>query len=144
MVRSRACVGRRRAVICRKCGEPDRRGSAADRRRSRQRLLNGENGLGGNGVITVCIYCLTLLSNAGGGSFEVVVDGKRRYLPVERLERDRLMGCGSPYAFWNLAPACGPCNRARTYAELEIPDGCAFGPETVEKVEALTKRQRTA
>lgn len=103
--------------MCRRCGEPDRRGNAEQRRRRRDRLLDQY----GNGVVCPCIYCGVLLAHERG---YLAVAGRR--LRIDRLEQDRLMP-GGPYALWNLVPACGPCNRARTYAEQHIPDGCEYG-----------------
>lgn len=104
--------------VCRKCGEPDRRGSATTRRRSRARLLADY----GNGEIALCVWCGDLVGNVKD-SF--VVGGRR--LEIHRLERDRLMP-GEGYAYWNLVPSCGPCNRARAYAEQGFDNPiCYFG-----------------
>lgn len=89
--------------MCRKCGEPDRRGGAPARRASKLNLLKRD----GDGTTCPCYWCGTPLTFA-------------------TLERDRLQ-VGGPYALWNLVPACGPCNRARTYEEQLVPDGCYFG-----------------
>lgn len=108
--------------MCRKCGEPDRRGSSKVRRHRRKRLLEGAGGsYGGNGVITVCAWCHCLLGEHAG---YLAVGGRR--LPIRRLEQDRIMP-GGPYALYNLVPACGPCNKGRAYDEQVFDEGCWFG-----------------
>ena len=111
--------------MCRKCGEPDRRGSSKVRRHRRKRLLEGAGGanLGGNGVITACIWCFCLLGDRAG---YLAVGGRR--IPVLRMEQDRLMP-GGPYSLYNLGPACPKCNKARAYDQVEFPDGCWFGSD---------------
>lgn len=110
--------------MCRRCGEPDKRGSAAVRRRRTQRLLD----LHGNGTICPCTWCGALLGATPG---YLAVPAARRRIPILKLERDRLIPGGS-YALWNLVPACGPCNNARAYEAAEagrvaFPDGCQYG-----------------
>lgn len=109
--------------MCRKCGEPDLRGSSSRRRQRRKRLLEGAGAwtFGGNGTVTACVWCSVLLADHAG---YLAVGGVR--LPVRKLEQDRVM-VGGPYSLWNLVASCGPCNRSRTYLEQEIPEGCAFG-----------------
>lgn len=94
------------------------------RRHRRKRLLEGAGAAshGGNGVITACLWCGVLLGDKPG---RLVVGG--RALRIERLEQDRLMP-GGPYALYNLVASCPRCNKARTYTERELPDGCLFGP----------------
>lgn len=118
--------------MCRKCGEPDRRGSSSRRRRRRAQLLEGAGGIttGGNGVMTGCVWCGCLLADVPG-YLRVDIDGERRHLRIRRLEQDRIQA-GGPYVLWNLIAACGPCNRARVYTELVVADGCYFGPATLE------------
>jgi hypothetical protein len=88
--------------MCRRCGEPDRRGFARDRRARKQRLLDKF----GNGVECPCTWCGTTLTWA-------------------TLQQDRIVP-GGPYRRDNLAPSCGPCNIARRL--FDIPDGCEYGP----------------
>lgn len=109
--------------MCRRCGEPDRRPGAARRRQLTKRLLE----IHGNGVICPCWLCDGLLGAQPGYLTVTDPDGKVRRLKIQKLERDRLEP-GGPYSLWNLMPACGPCNRARTYDTREIPDGCDYGP----------------
>lgn len=85
-------------------------------------MLEGAGGaIAGNGVITVCVWCYCLLGDRAG----YLAVGDRR-LAVRRLEQDRLMP-GGPYSLYNLVPACGPCNRARSYDEQIFEDGCEYG-----------------
>lgn len=106
--------------MCRRCGEPDKRGSAAQRRRRAQSLLDEF----GNGVVCPCVWC---------GELVGVVAGWLRVagyvLPVGKLEQDRLDPLGS-YFRRNVVPACGPCNRARHYGDERLiqPEGCEYGP----------------
>lgn len=65
-----------------------------------------------------------LVSNTPGRGY-LAAGGKR--IPVVYMERDRIKP-GGPYSLWNLQPACGPCNRARTYMERQVDDGCTYGP----------------
>lgn len=124
--------------MCRRCGEPDRRGSAEIRRRRRRALLRGlHNSFGGNGVITVCVWCGVLVAEHAGYLPVVLPGGRVQRLPIRKLEQDRLRGHGSPYSLWNLVPACGPCNKARTYDMYEIPPGCPFGPEVAARRRAF-------
>jgi hypothetical protein len=88
--------------MCRRCGEPDRRGSARNRRARKAYLLAAF----GNGVQCPCIWCGTTLTFA-------------------TLQQDRLVA-GGPYRRDNLVPSCGRCNIARRL--LDIPDGCQYGP----------------
>lgn len=119
--------------MCRTCGEPDLRGSAARRRGRRKRLLEGAGPGGvGNGTITVCFWCDVLLGDRRGYLAVTLPDGTHKRLPILRLEQDRLQA-GGPYSLYNLVPACGPCNRARTYDRVEIPDGCEYGPVQPER-----------
>jgi hypothetical protein len=122
--------------MCRRCGEPDRRGPAKARRRRRDLLLNGMNGLGGNGTVTVCVHCHVLLGAVADTL--TITDPARPFRPIgleiRKLEQDRILGLGTPYNHSNVQPACGPCNRARTYEQAEIPEGCQFGPELAEAV----------
>lgn len=90
--------------MCRRCGEPDRRGNSRDRRATKRWLLDTF----GDGVSCPCTWCA-------------------KPLYAGTVQKDRLMQ-GGPYARWNLVPACGPCNRRRTYENLEVASGCAFGP----------------
>lgn len=90
------------AAMCRRCGEPDRRGKARERR-ARKRWLLKEFG---DGVTCPCTWC-----------------GKT--LTFTTLQQDRLVP-GGPYRRDNLVPACGPCNIGRN-AE-HIPEGCEYGP----------------
>jgi 5-methylcytosine-specific restriction endonuclease McrA len=73
----------------------DHRGSATARRASKRRLLR----VYGDGE-----HCLCAL-------------GCGTVLDFTTVERDRIEA-GGPYAFWNLQPACGPCNKARSDKSL--------------------------
>jgi hypothetical protein len=88
--------------MCRRCGEPDRRGSARARRARKLWLL----ATFGDGTECPCFWCGTSLS-------------------LFTLQQDRLVP-GGPYRRENLVPACGRCNIARNGAS--IPDGCHYGP----------------
>lgn len=130
--------------MCRKCGESDRRGSSKVRRQRRRRLLEGAGGVttGGNGVITACVWCGHLVGDIPG-HLRVVIDGRVRHLRIRKLEQDRIRA-GGPYSLWNLAAACGQCNRARVYDDLEIIDGCLYGPSTREGVIAARAARQLA
>lgn len=121
--------------MCRRCGEPDRRGSNRDRKRRRSQLLEGGGGIttGGNGVLTACVWCNCLVGDVSDALPLTLPDGTDVLLPVELMEQDRIQ-MGGPYALWNLVASCGPCNRARLYEELEIAEGCLYGPETLARV----------
>lgn len=86
--------------MCRKCGEPDRRGSARNRRARKRWMLKTF----GDGITCTCWLCGVELT----------------YLTVTA---DRIVP-GGPYRRSNIAPACMGCNIARSNA----PEGCAFGP----------------
>ena len=88
--------------MCRRCGEPDRRGKARDRRARKHWLL----ATFGDGAECPCFWCGTPLSMA-------------------TLQQDRLVA-GGPYRRDNIVPACARCNIARH--GHEIPDGCEYGP----------------
>jgi hypothetical protein len=88
--------------MCRRCGEPDRRGSARARRARKQWLLAAF----GDGVECPCFWCGTALN-------------------LLTLQQDRLVP-GGPYRRENLVPACSGCNIARNGAS--IPEGCRYGP----------------
>lgn len=124
--------------MCRRCGEPDRRGPARARRIRKSKLLAGAGveSPGGNGVITVCTWCFCLLGLEAGTLAVADHTGAELVLEVRKLEEDRLAGNGSPYRMDNLVASCHPCNIGRVYDTLEIPEGCAFGPESIELVRA--------
>ena len=103
--------------MCRRCGEPDRRGSAEDRRRRRSRMLSEY----GNGVVCPCWWCGTLLGVRRG--YLTTPAGR---LAIHRLEQDRLIPGGS-YAYDNVVPACRSCNHARAVDQQQWADGCDFG-----------------
>jgi hypothetical protein len=88
--------------MCRRCGEPDRRGAARNRRARKRYLLNEF----GDGKTCPCIWCGITLNWA-------------------TLQQDRLVP-GGPYSKANVLPSCGPCNIARNF--WNIPDGCEYGP----------------
>jgi hypothetical protein len=88
--------------MCRRCGEPDRRGSSRDRRARKQWLLTRF----GDGINCPCFWC-------------------GRPLSLFTLQQDRLVA-GGPYRRDNLVPACAGCNIARNGDG--IPDGCLYGP----------------
>jgi hypothetical protein len=88
--------------MCRRCGEPDRRGSARNRRARKQWLLTKF----GDGVECPCTWCGVTLT-------------------VFTLQQDRLVP-GGPYRRDNLVPACARCNIARN--GHAIPEGCDYGP----------------
>jgi hypothetical protein len=88
--------------MCRRCGDPDRRGSARARRARKQWLLAAF----GDGVECPCFWCGTALN-------------------LLTLQQDRLVP-GGPYRRENLVPACSGCNIARNGAS--IPEGCRYGP----------------
>lgn len=107
--------------MCRRCGEPDRRPGAARRRQLTARLLE----LHGNGVIAPCAWqlvgCEVLVAAQPG---VLVVGGQ--VIRLGKLERDRIIPGGS-YGLYNLLPACGPCNRQRSWMDGNMPDGCDYG-----------------
>lgn len=88
--------------MCRRCGEPDRRGSARNRRARKQWLLTKF----GDGAQCPCTWCGVTLT-------------------VFTLQQDRLVP-GGPYRRDNLVPACARCNIARNGES--IPEGCDYGP----------------
>jgi hypothetical protein len=85
-------------LMCRRCGEPDRRGPAKARRRRRDLLLNGMNGLGGNGTVTVCVHCHVLLGAVADTL--TITDPARPFRPIgleiRKLEQDRIARAGHP------------------------------------------------
>ncbi len=87
--------------MCRRCGEPDKRGPAHQRRRRRAWLLAEF----GDGTSAPCAWCAKPLTRA-------------------TLQVDRLIPGGS-YARANIVPACAGCNVARTY--MPTPEGCRYG-----------------
>lgn len=87
--------------MCRRCGEPDKRGSNRNRRARKLWFLTEF----GDGEKVPCYLC-------------------DRPLTYAEVTADRLVP-GGPYARWNVRPACLPCNRSR--ARPEIPDGCLYG-----------------
>ncbi len=88
--------------MCRRCGEPDRRGKARDRRARKAWLLTTF----GDGHTCPCYWCKSPLT-------------------AFTLQQDRL-NPGGPYRRDNLVPACARCNIARN--AHRIPDGCEYGP----------------
>lgn len=105
--------------MCRRCGETDKRGSAAQRRKRTQALLDEF----GNGIVCPCVWCGDLVGAIAG---QLRVDG--HLLPVGKLEQDRLDPDGSYFA-GNVVPACGPCNRSRpTQTDRPLDPACQFGP----------------
>jgi hypothetical protein len=86
--------------MCRRCGEPDRRGSAASRRARKRWLLTTF----GDGRTCPCFWC-------------------EKPLTWLTVQQDRIVP-GGPYRRANLVPACAGCNLTRHL----IPDGCAYGP----------------
>ena len=87
--------------MCRRCGEPDKRGPARARRRRRQWLADTF----GDGTLVPCTWCGLTLS-------------------IFTLQVDRLVPGGS-YARDNVVPSCAGCNLART--RNPIPEGCSYG-----------------
>lgn len=87
--------------MCRRCGEPDKRGSSRDRRRSKLALLAEF----GDGVTCPCAWCGAVLT-------------------ALTLQRDRLDPRGT-YRRENIVPSCGPCNRAR--AREPMTPACQYG-----------------
>jgi hypothetical protein len=85
--------------MCRRCGEPDKRGNTKNRRARKQWLLTTEFG----GSVGKCVHC-------------------ERELTIFTVEADRIIPGGS-YRRENIWPACGPCNRSRR----DIPEDCAYG-----------------
>ena len=94
------------ACQCRRCGGPDRRPGSKRRRQLRLRLAQ----IHGNGVICPCLWCGDLV---WAEAWQGYVSAGRRRIPVYPMELDRLMPGGS-YGLYNLVPACGGCNRARS------------------------------
>jgi len=76
--------------VCRRCGEPDRRGSAVARRKRKQWLLDTFGW--GSGV--KCWYCPKVLT-------------------LKTVTQDRIVP-GGPYRRSNLLPACLDCNIERS------------------------------
>ena len=106
--------------MCRRCGEPDKRGSAANRRARKQWLLSPESGWGGDGEKVQCwnyAECGTYLS-----FYTMEVD---RIIPGWMCEvcgeacRDHdeaRLGhpfSGGRYVRGNIEPSCGGCNQGR-------------------------------
>ena len=121
--------------MCRRCGAPDRRPGSRDRARLTRRLAE----IHGNGVICPCTWCANLVA-ATPGRLHIPAGphGPGRYLPILKLERDRLMP-GGPYSLWNLVPSCPPCNKARSYGgQLAFPDGCLHGTPDDAQTEAAS------
>lgn len=90
--------------MCRRCGEPDLRPNAKGRRVLRKWLVDTY----GDGRRVQCTWCAT-------------------WLTVATLELDRLVP-GTRYRRDTVVPACPPCNKARTYRDLVVRDGCLYGP----------------
>lgn len=109
--------------MCRRCGEPDRRGNARTRKRRTERLLE----IHGNGEICPCYWCGDLVGRRPGRLHIRGGPGERGvYLRVQQCERDRLKR-GDTYAMWNLVPACPPCNKGREIMDNVVPIGCNIG-----------------
>lgn len=87
--------------MCRRCGERDRRGNAADRRARKHWLLTAY----GDGATAACTWC-------------------EKPLNFVTVQQDRLVP-GGPYRRDNVVPACADCNIRREAAS--IPDGCFYG-----------------
>lgn len=97
--------------MCRRCGEPDRRGNNRDRRRRKQWLLNHF----GDGKT---VECALKLADDCPGTLTLHTVTAERMIP----------GCqGGSYRHSNLLPACLPCNIARGATDYEISEGCVFG-----------------
>lgn len=88
--------------MCRRCGEPDKRGSAKSRRARKRWLL----ATFGDGETCPCTWC-------------------GRDLTFHAVQQDRIIP-GGPYRRDNLIPACADCNIARS--NDRIPEGCEYGP----------------
>lgn len=85
--------------MCRRCGEPDRRGSTRNRRARRAWLLSPASLHGGDGQRVPCFNS----------------DSCGTWLTDQTLEVDRIIPAwrGGSYRRENIRPACGPCNRER-------------------------------
>lgn len=70
----------------------EKRGNSRNRRVRKLRML-ADARFGGNGSTVPCVHC-----------------GRRQ--TYETVQADRIVPGGS-YAYANVQPACGPCNRAR-------------------------------
>lgn len=95
--------------MCRRCGERDKRGNNVQRRRRKQAILNRD----GDGTTVECTW--------------KIHPKCPRTLTLLTMEQDRIEQ-GGPYALNNLVASCGHCNKARLYAQVDIPEGCIFGP----------------
>lgn len=105
--------------MCRRCGEPDRRGSNKSRRARKLRLIRvyGDEAKGTIG----CIWCDKVLNY--------------KTLTVDRL----VPGCeGGTYRWENIAPACRHCNIVRYFTAHEFPDGCEYGPAVPPELEEIS------
>lgn len=92
--------------------DPDRRGSAEDRRRRKRWLLSAESGFGGNGTTVPCVHC--------GKSLDY------HHLTVDRIQP------GGSYRRDNVQPACQYCNSARGNRVDWTPKPRAADPEEVQ------------
>jgi HNH endonuclease len=95
--------------MCRRCGEPDKRGNNQTRRRRRQAIIDRD----GDGTTVQCTW-----------QTHEKCPGE---LTIDTMEQDRIEP-GGPYSLDNLVASCGHCNKARNYRLVEIPEGCVFGP----------------
>lgn len=89
--------------MCRRCGEPDKRGNSLDRLRRKRRFLREF----GDGITCPCAWCGVTLT-------------------IFTVEADRLDPRGT-YRWDNVVPACGPCNRARLRWPGPPAEGCEYG-----------------
>lgn len=97
--------------MCRRCGEPDRRGSPRDRKARKLWLLKTY----GDGTTVACALQLS--------------DKCLRTLSYATMQVDRLIPGhqGGSYRHGNIQPACGPCNIARTAVDYEVANDCQYG-----------------
>lgn len=121
--------------MCRRCGEPDGRGSAEGRRTRKRWLLSADSGHGGDGEKVPCwnyVVCGTVLAFDTMEVDRIIAawqcqecDESYRH---HHLEDDDHAFRGGTYRRSNIRPSCGPCNRERNRGN---PWGHRVDPEEV-------------
>lgn len=111
--------------MCRRCGEPDGRGPAWQRRQRKQWLLSPESLWGGDGEKVQCWNyddCGTYLTFESMEvdrivpGFQCVTCANALQVVVHRDHDDEALGHpfkGGTYRQNNVRPSCGGCNRGR-------------------------------